>query len=193
MVDRLRIGIDLDGVLADFNSAFWKIVARQTGLDVAGFHPEAWFGKPPGISDADVDRAWKEIKDTPNWWLGLRKLPGTSLLPDLYEKCRCYFITHRIQDGRGLPIDQQSALWLTTAFGLKAPTVLDEKDKLSIVKVLKLNAFIDDKPETVREILLGSTVWVGMPHYSYNSDANLNMARVANFNEFARRILGKSV
>ena len=63
----LRLGIDIDGVLADFRNAFRETarecLRREVASDVVG---EA------SLTHVDIDRVWNHIARRPNWWMTLR-------------------------------------------------------------------------------------------------------------------------
>jgi hypothetical protein len=59
----LRLGIDVDGVIADFQSAFRTLAERELGIAAKDVESE--------LTKADVDRLWKVVADSPNWWVTL--------------------------------------------------------------------------------------------------------------------------
>ena len=57
----LRLGIDVDGVVADFRSAFRALAERELGI--AADDAEA------DLTKADIERLWRAVAATTNWWL----------------------------------------------------------------------------------------------------------------------------
>ena len=71
----LRIGIDIDGVLADFRTAFRKASKSSLGHDI----DEQSDPKPSeSLGAKDVQRVWEHIAQTPNWWMTLRAVRAGS-------------------------------------------------------------------------------------------------------------------
>ena len=61
----LRLGIDIDGVLADFRTAF-----RDTARDCLRREVLVDAGDGKGSVDpVDIERVWNHIARTPNWWM----------------------------------------------------------------------------------------------------------------------------
>jgi 5'(3')-deoxyribonucleotidase len=54
-----EVGVDLDGVLADFDRGFLELC-----------------GSTLPMRDTDEDHAWEAIKRTPNFWRRLQPMPG---------------------------------------------------------------------------------------------------------------------
>ena len=57
----LRVGIDNDGVVADFRSAFRRLAERELGIAAEDAESD--------LTTADIDRLWRAVADKPNWWL----------------------------------------------------------------------------------------------------------------------------
>ena len=182
----LRIGVDIDGVLADFLTP-----ARQLCKELFNGRPDdsliqtGWGFDSLGINKEEERQFWNTLDTIPNWWAGLSKMPGTSLLPKLCNNTRVTFITNR-KDGTGLPVDVQSALWLATNFGIAYPTVLLSDDKGPLAKALKLDYFIDDRPKNVEEVRVASpNTQTILYRTTYNTDYD-HPNYVSNFDEFAQ-------
>ena len=92
----LRLGIDVDGVVADFRAAFRALAERELG---SGAPPrEADLAKP------QIDRLWRTVAATPNWWLDLPAYEPDQIAR-LYARARqsrweVFFMTSRpVSDG----------------------------------------------------------------------------------------------
>jgi hypothetical protein len=65
----LRIGIDIDGVLADFRSAFHDAARRCLRRDI----PDSEDGtSPQALDQRDISRVWEYVARAPNWWMDLQ-------------------------------------------------------------------------------------------------------------------------
>src|SRR4051812_23873962 len=101
----LRIGIDLDGCLADFNTAFIELIAEQTGIQlppVSDTYPDCWaYHKAGGVTAEQDRKLWQTIGDSGSFWYELPSLPGAvRTINDLGIVSRVagwfvYFITAR--------------------------------------------------------------------------------------------------
>jgi uncharacterized HAD superfamily protein len=197
MTKRLNIGIDVDGVLADFTTAARKVCQELfDGRPDDSLVQTTWAFESLGITKEEENILWKELDSRKNWWLeSLYKLPNTNLLMPLYEKHRLIFITNR-KDGKNpasWPIELQTAEWLRRQFHIYHPNVIISDNKGPLMDGLKLDYFIDDRPKNVQEaveaidpqhqatlpVLLAAT---------YNRDY-MYPYQVSSFNEFADVIL----
>jgi hypothetical protein len=77
----VRLGIDVDGVVADFRSAFRALAERELGLSPDDSEAE--------LSKADVDRLWRAVATTTNWWLDVPPYEPDQLAR-LYAEVRRY-------------------------------------------------------------------------------------------------------
>jgi len=151
MARRLRIGVDVDGVLADFVSAFHdeaEVVLQRLLPQTT----DSWDFSNWDLKKGDEARIWNHVKATDDWfYLHLNALPGVvKNLPWLTEEHDVFFITTRIQTA-GLSIKRQTELFLSD-LGVTFPTVIVTKDKGPIASALQLNVFIDDKFENVERV-----------------------------------------
>lgn len=171
----LRIGLDIDGCLADFNSAY-----RQTLLDVSGrplipegFQPPLWDYAPfYGYTPEEDKRAWDRIKTNTRFWQTLQPLPGAEDLLELANVVNgdVYFLTNR----PGTTAKRQTETWLRF-YGLWEPTVLIAPgNKGKIAEGLQLTDLIDDRPENCFAV-------------AYESPLTKVFLRAASYNEWARQ------
>lgn len=153
----MRVGIDVDGVLANFFSAYEDAVATKAGRDLfPARYPEAL---PPvwdwpqhfGYTDAEMSAVWKDIKASDNFWQKLTPLAGANQLRGAAPWKAghdVYFITNR----PGATAKAQTEQWLRRFLSISIPTVLVCGDKGPLVNSLGLDCFLDDKPENVQDV-----------------------------------------
>ncbi len=148
----LRLGIDVDGVVADFQSAFRTLAERELGIAAKDVESE--------LTKADVDRLWKVVADSPNWWV---TLPAYE--PDqvnrLYAEARrgrweVFFLTSRPASA-GDAVQLQTQVWLER-LGFFLPSVLTTPAgaRGEVARSLRLDLAIDDRLINCMEIISAS-------------------------------------
>lgn len=151
----MKLGIDVDGVLADFHSHHIPLIERITGIKlppVSDTYPDVWdYHIAGGVTKAQEKLIWAEIKST-QMWASLNPLPGAiealSRLNALrYTGVESYFITSR----SGRMAKFYTEMWLNF-HGMSSPTVLISSDKGPVVSGLALDVFVDDRPENIQEV-----------------------------------------
>lgn len=157
-----RLGIDIDGVLADFTKDYIRVLEAVSGKTCtlqAGEEPPCWhFETAVGFDKEDVTKAWGEIKEDPVFWVNLsptmEAIPALQSLKGAYAAGHdVYFITNRM----GIAPHMQTMVWLMSK-GFPAPTVLLSPEinrvsmKGALAKGLQLTHFIDDKPGNVEAV-----------------------------------------
>lgn len=156
------IGVDVDGVLADFNTDYRRLLCETTGRDLFnGETPEIGKGcwEPPcwyyaehyGYTKEEDKRVWDiMLRDSHTFWQNLQPYPGS---PQFLQSLRLvnadvYFITTR----PGLSCKHQTEVWLER-HGYPRPTVLIARgDKGGVASTLRLTHFIDDRPENCIDV-----------------------------------------
>jgi len=140
----LRYGIDVDGVLADFVGGFSTQIA-EFGYTI---NPDSW---GLGLTKEQEQTGWNMVTVNLNFWTGLDVL---NQFP--HERVKLtdvvYFITKRKQTP-GRSTDRETALWLRDKQGIELPTVLAIPNKGEVCRALKVEAFIDDKPENCWDVM----------------------------------------
>ena len=155
----MKIGLDLDGVLADFNHAFINRVIDATGKDLFGkdFVPTEWnYPEAQGYSREEVSRTWDIIKGDRSFWYSLNPYYNENHLQVLdrlnFRQAHgddVYFITSRV----GYKVKKQSEDWLD-GHGFQHPTVLISSEKGLCAVALKLDHYIDDRVENVMDVVV---------------------------------------
>ncbi len=150
------IGVDCDGVLCDFNSAFISRCIVVTGKDLfgPGFVPTTWDypTRQAGYTREETRAVWDSIKADEKFWQNLSgyetTLDDISYLRHLEEKGHdVYFITNRM----GTKARLQTIRWLRRK-GFQDPMVILTQFKGLAARVLQLEFYIDDKWENCIDV-----------------------------------------
>lgn len=192
----IRLGCDVDGVLVDFNTAYVKLFQTLTGRDLFPSDwteqldktfPTCWnYEKLAGYTSEEVKLVWDHIKADPDFWLHLDPYKETHaaiccLDPHAASDCDIYFITHRT----GTRVKSQTEGWLLD-IGFYNPTVLIAGDKIPIINSLELDAYIDDKPETVEQACADTKARIYLMDRPYNREVKVG-ERVGSVREMLER------
>jgi hypothetical protein len=147
----LRLGIDIDGVLADFRNAF-----RDTARDCLRREVVSDALTDNSLDHVDIDRVWNHIGRTPNWWMRLRAYePGE--IAHLYAMARSHkwevcFLTKR-PGSAGDSVQFQTQWWLEQQ-GFYLPSVITVPgSRGDLANALRLDLAIDDQFVNCAEII----------------------------------------
>lgn len=174
----LRLGFDLDGVLADLNSALAREAMRlfpglepRPGVDQAvvpgAVEPEAADGADPAetsptslaLSRRQERQLWDAVKHIDNFWETLdetepgiiRRLAETALA----RRWEVMFLTSRPRTA-GDVVQVQSQRWLR-AHGFEFPALfVVSTSRGKIAASLELDVVVDDRPENCLDIAIDS-------------------------------------
>jgi 5'(3')-deoxyribonucleotidase len=183
-----QVGIDLDGVLADFISEYMKISRKLFHKPPKNYVWDSW--GPKFVTKEEDDRVWRHIKHTHNFWLSLEKMENTNALMRRQKEMNLFFITSRVPTD-GMSVMEQSMEWLARNYCIPGAYVAVSSEKGKECKALDLDFFLDDKPEYCTEISHESPkTKVFLQDRLYNKDYHgKGVTRVANINEFIKRVL----
>lgn len=93
----LRLGIDLDGVVADFNHGWTRRYNAEFGAQLAADMVRHWDGIPPLTHFEDMDQFWEWAQAaSPTFFRELPLFPGArETMHDLWERHRIVIITSK--------------------------------------------------------------------------------------------------
>jgi hypothetical protein len=174
----LRIGFDMDGVLADFEAAFRTVEVRLFGPagHIDGGQPEKEEESqneegqneegeakdrvvPKRLQRRRSDSIWRTIQSTPNFWETLEPTEHDVVrrVHDLMLRHRweVFFITQRPAT-EGDTVQRQTQRWLVTQ-GFDLPSVLViGGSRGAAAGALRLNYHIDDNPQNCIDVISDS-------------------------------------
>lgn len=176
----MRIGIDVDGVLANFFSAYEEAIVQEAGEDKFPCRypectPPVWdWPEHYGYDKAYVSRVWKKIAKSRSFWYDLDELPDLAFLKEAapWAIHAVYYITAR----PGENAKAQTEYWLEE-HGIPAPTVLISKEKGLCAQALQLDLYIDDKLENIVDVQDNHRLTRAYlcPQYPYNLDGHVEL------------------
>lgn len=178
----MRISCDMDGVLADMDSALARLAAREFGVSGAGAARGAAPDDPAAPADGDAppdealpssailerlnarqqNRLWQRVAETKNFWESLAELePGTvRRVQELAQQWRwdMLFVTQRPSTA-GRTTQLQTQRWLHK-HGFDLPAVYTTKGSRGrIAAALTIDAHIDDRIDNAVDVAAESRAW----------------------------------
>jgi hypothetical protein len=155
----LRLGFDIDGVLANFQAAF-RATAVQLGTGSVGdVDSSDSLAAGPPLSADDVTRVWNHILKTPNWWMELDAYEPEQIAR-LYSLTRAggwevFFLTKR-PPSAGDSVQFQTQWWIER-FGFYLPAVLTVPgSRGEVANALRLDLVLDDQLINCVEVVSAS-------------------------------------
>jgi hypothetical protein len=143
----LRIGFDVDGVLADFRAAFHAAAVRIVRGEIEDFDPGETPQSESTLSANDVRRVWDHIAKTSNWWMEIDAYEPDQIAR-LYSLTRAagwevFFLTKR-PPSAGDSVQFQTQWWIER-FGFYLPSVLTVPgSRGEVANALRLDLVVDD-------------------------------------------------
>jgi hypothetical protein len=148
----LRLGIDVDGVVADFRTAFRAIAERELGIAPDDIENE--------LSKPEVERLWRNVSAASNWWLDVPAYEPDQI-ERLYAQVRrarweVFFMTSR-PPSAGDSVQLQTQVWLER-YGFYLPSVLTTPSgaRGELARALRLDLALDDRLVNCLEIISAS-------------------------------------
>jgi hypothetical protein len=155
----LRLGFDMDGVLANFRAAFRAAAMQIVRGDLADVDAD----EPPEgaspLSPNDVRRVWDHIAKTPNWWMEIDAYEPEQIAR-LYSLTRAagwevFFLTKR-PPSAGDSVQFQTQWWIER-FGFYLPSVLTVPgSRGDVANALRLDLLVDDQLINCVEVVSAS-------------------------------------
>ena len=154
-----NIGMDIDGILANFHFGFSKVANRLFGSpiiedinDVKAYRWEDW-GYP--LDKKQHNKVWREIDENVNgFWFSLTPLVDNYIFSKLKamesDGYNFFFITSRKNTAGHTALDQTKA-WIERYTALKSFSVIPSHRKGGILDRAEIDYFIDDLPENIIE------------------------------------------
>lgn len=149
------LGVDVDGVLANFNESFIRLTIDITGRDLFPARPfdiPCWnYPQYYGYTEQETAGVWEKIENSPIFWETLAPYEDTiNAVRYLREQFALgndiYFVTSR--PGKSAKI--QTEKWLRSWF--LPPTVLISSNKGLCSRALAFDAYIDDRWENALDV-----------------------------------------
>lgn len=145
---RPLVVLDIDGVLADFCTAFTQLAVNQ------GLIPEAFGGDEAKVwaFDFPVDPVWEEVSKSRVFWERLDPLIDEEDLSAIHAaatECNIAYITSRKETGN---VAEQTKRWLMNCDLPEGTLFLpNTRDKSGIVLAAKhqMAGMLDDNPDTL--------------------------------------------
>ncbi len=178
----MRIGCDLDGVLADLHPAFVEVALRlfpdlapaamlPADIGASPPDPEAHHASAPvseaptlererpALSASQQSRVWRALCAAPDFWETLAETEAgiVKRLAGLADERRwdVIFLTSRPRTA-GRPVQRQSQRWLER-HGFTLPSVfVVHGSRGRIADALDLDVVIDDRPDNCLDVVLES-------------------------------------
>jgi len=153
----LRIGIDMDGVLADFRTAFRATAMRCLRREVEDTQQAESAGP---LSPDEVRRVWEHIARVSNWWMEVPAYEPEQIAR-LYSQARAakwevFFMTKR-PPSAGDSVQFQTQWWIER-FGFYLPAVLTVPgSRGDVANGLRLDMIIDDQLINCVEVVSAGT------------------------------------
>jgi len=153
----LRIGIDVDGVIADFRTAFHAAAVRCLRRDVSVSQDRQSAGP---LSSDDVRKVWDYIARTQNWWMDVPPYEPDQIAR-LYSLTRAagwevFFMTKR-PPSAGDSVQFQTQWWIER-FGFYLPAVMTVPgSRGDLANGLRLDMIIDDQVLNCIEVISAAT------------------------------------
>lgn len=155
----LRLGFDVDGVLADFRSAFRSAARQSLGKNIGGEPNTGPADTGETLTSSEIERVWEHIARTPNWWMSVPPFEPAELAR-LYSVARAgkwevFFLTKR-PPSAGDTVQFQTQWWIEQ-HGFYLPAVVTVPgSRGDLANALRLDLVVDDQFVNCAEIIAAS-------------------------------------
>jgi|SRR5690606_32734157 len=141
-----RVLLDVDGVIADFNGLYLKIVEYLFGIKASAEMLTDWSGgKSLGLSAAQEAEVTKVLVGPGMAYMIEPYQGAVTAVRHLAEKAEVFFVTSPFLGSRTWATDRYE--WLKQHFGALANNYVSTSEK----QVVYGDVFVDDKPDNVKK------------------------------------------
>lgn len=189
------MGLDIDGVVADFLSPFLVLLEKSAGKGSipADSILSVDLAAHPMLTEEAVEACLDAVRRDPGFWSALDSLLSPEQwqrLEGLSRRKQLSFITHR-SGHESWDIHAVTAEWLRR-HGITEPALyFADEAKSGFVERLGVALFVDDNYENCREVAEKTDALVLMPHHPCNrSFSHPGVTRIMHFNEVFTRLDG---
>ena len=168
----MMIGLDIDGVLADFVTPFLQLLEQRVGggpIDPASI-TDPNFMQHPFLTKENIFACMEETSYDPDFWRVLAPLLSPAQWQALTRVNRVHeivFITHRWVRNT-YDINRLTSDWLRR-HGIDDPVAhFTQEKKSQLVNHLAIELFVDDRHENCQDVATQTNAVVMMPHRPYN-------------------------
>lgn len=196
-----RIGIDIDGVLCDFNQGFVKIINQLYPNRVSPDYVQQSWDWHEVLSPSEYDRCFQKAMSIINWWLTLPAYYKSVIQLNYWlsgvKDQEVWIITSRPDSANeaSMSATYQSKQWLEFCnIGSKYNTVElltvpHSEDKVDICSRLDIDWMIDDKPETIQAMDDFPYLHAALMDQPWNQGVSVKW-RVKSMKEFLKQLPG---
>lgn len=182
------LGLDIDGVVADFITPFLKLLEARCGngcIDPASI-TDPNFMQHPFLTKEIISECMESASYDPAFWRAMTPLLTSNqwqTLERISQEHDVVFVTHRwVRDT--YDIHQITCDWLRS-HGLTRPVVhFTQEKKSALIRSLKIELFVDDRHENCEDVADETDALVFMPHRPYNQAfSHPKVRRIHEFDE----------
>lgn len=187
----MRIGYDIDGVLADFTKGFnQKIKHRNPQIQTYSDRLIDHYDYKKFYGEEIVRKVWEDIARDEMFFERLLPDPRSSLedvrVLHRYSHAQFYFLTNRKNT---MSVQKQTHAWLKK-HGMSSPKVIFTEDKAQVITEQNIDMFIDNNPRCIQQIDQKTSIDPHALLKRYNKDIDAtHVGTVREFNDIARRYL----
>jgi hypothetical protein len=194
----MRLGIDLDGSIADWNHGFMLEANSLSGKNVVlpPGGPTQWHFDREYFSEDEIKAFWNTAGKTYSFWRSLRPLhPHIGELNTVINNAayddQFFFISTRPKE-----LQRASVEWIKEHLNYGQPWVAHTPHKGHMAYALQLDAMFDDKPENLINVsrFLGTKCKLFLIDQPWNRNfSDDHIIRVGGFQEGLDRMKGVKV
>lgn len=163
------IGLDIDGVLADFSGSFIELAKKEGIKTNANFNQSHW------NFPYEYNKLWEKIKNDKSFWLNIK-----PLVSDLTFEPNFYVTS------RTIPTEWTEEWLSINNFPCVPVYSTNGGSKVEILKELKCNTFLDDCFDNFKE-LNKAGIRTFLMNQPYNVKYDVGYKRIGNVNDLYNR------